>query len=243
MSARRARWVTADKKVCPTGEIGVTWLVFMMAIGNLLLGYAAALALVEPPLWSGWLQTTPRRRPATAVHDSIVEDGPAEASAEGRHTADTGETAEAARPLPTVAGLDELPADWLAQLAAEGIVAQSFVEAAAHALRLEVGRYREQLVTAECRTRAVVLDGSADELTRLASDLLYVNQDWLDKQTAAADMLTQRAGRMGDHEQAATALEQVLLDQAAQIRSVCTALESLDAAAEAESRGKQLIEQ
>src|SRR5207237_483085 len=136
-----------------------------------------------------------------------------------------------------------LPADWLAQLAAEGIVAHSFVEAAAHALRLDVGRYREQLVTAECRTSAVVLDGSSDELTRLARDLLYVNQDWLDKQTAAADMLTQRAGRMGDHEQAATALEQVLLDQAAQIRSVCTALESVDAAAETENRGKQLIDQ
>jgi diguanylate cyclase len=218
----------------------VTWFVLIVAVANVLLGYAAALSLVEPPLWSGWFPAIPRRRVA-APHDS-TEDPGHEATVR-QDTAEGGDVAESGQSLPAVAGIEELPTDWLAQLAAEGIVAQSFVEAAAHALRLEVSRYREQLVTAECRTRAVVLDGNSEELSRLASDLLYVNQDWLDKQTAAADMLTQRAGRMGDQEQAASALEQVLLDQAAQIRSVCTTLESLDAAAEVENRGKQLLEQ
>ncbi len=221
----------------------MTSFVLIVAIGNLLLGYGAALALVEPPLWNGWRRRIPRRQPAVAVRESTGEETPRQSAAAGRQVAAASEVEAGAAALPIVAGLDELPPDWLAQLAAEGIVAHSFAEAAAHALRLEVGRYREQLVTAECRTRAVMLDGNSDALARLASDLLYVNQDWLDKQTAAADMLTQRAGRMGNQEQAAAALEQVLLDQAAQIRSVCTALESLDAVAEAENCGKQLLEQ
>src|SRR4051812_11214057 len=219
----------------------MTWFVLIVAVANVLLGYAAALALVEPPLWTGWFPAMPRRRTAAPSHESTEEMGH-EALAR-QHSQEGGKVTESGQSLPAVAGVDELPTDWLAQLAAEGIVAQTFVEAAAHALRLEVSRYREQLVTAECRTRAVVLDGNSEELSRLASDLLYINQDWLDKQTAAADMLTQRAGRMGDHEQAATALEQVLLDQAAQIRTVCTALESLDATPEVENRGKQLLEQ
>ena len=70
-----------------------------------------------------------------------------------------------------------------------------------------------------------------------------MNQDWLDKQTAAADMLAKRAGCLGDHEAAAAALEQVLLDQASNIRTACTLLESPDAPAEPELRGKQLLEQ
>jgi diguanylate cyclase (GGDEF)-like protein len=70
-----------------------------------------------------------------------------------------------------------------------------------------------------------------------------LNQDWLDKETAAADLLAQRAGTLGDHENAAAALEQTLIDQASQIRASCVALESLDAAAEAENHGKLLLEQ
>ena len=139
--------------------------------------------------------------------------------------------------------MDELPADWLAQLASEGIIAQSFVEAAAHVLKLEVGRYRELLVTIECRTRTSADDRDAEDLRRLIDELRFCNQDWLDKQKSAADMLGQRSGRMGAHEQAAASLEQALLDQAAQIRAACGTLQTLDPATEAETRGKQLIEQ
>jgi diguanylate cyclase (GGDEF)-like protein len=212
-----------------------------LAIVNLALGYAAAMALTEPPLWSGWIQGWANRmQPAES---DAVTPRVAEAALDRHVEAASSDLSEATVPAPVAAGLDELPADWLAQLAAEGIVAQSFVEAAAHALRLEVGRYREQLVAAEVRTRASGDDRDVESLQRLIDSLRFVNQDWLDKQTAAADMLSQRAGRLGDHEQAAVALEQALLDQAAQIRTACGTLESLDAASEAETRCKLLLEQ
>jgi diguanylate cyclase (GGDEF)-like protein len=139
--------------------------------------------------------------------------------------------------------MDELPEDWLAQLASEGIVAQTFVEAAAHVLKLEIGQYREQLVATEYRTRMGADDRNSENLRRIIDELRYINQDWLDKQTAAADVLAQRSGRLGGHEQAAASLEQALLDQAAQIRAACGVLQTLDPATEAEARAKQLIEQ
>ncbi|HMC09693.1 MAG TPA: GGDEF domain-containing protein [Pirellulaceae bacterium] len=209
-----------------------------LAIVNLALGYAAAMALVEPPLWSGWVQGWRDRWPLAASEVAVLQ--AAESPRAGEAVKDLSDV-----PVPTAVavGLDDLPPDWLSQLAAEGIVAQTFVEAVAHVLRLEVGRYREQLVAAEVRTRASADDRDAESLRRLIDELRYVNQDWLDKQMAAADMLAQRAGRLGDHEQAAAALEQVLLDQAAQIRTACGTLQSLDAASEAENCGKQLLEQ
>jgi diguanylate cyclase (GGDEF)-like protein len=85
-------------------------------------------------------------------------------------------------------------------------------------------------------------DGDGGGLVRLVSELLALNQEWLDKQTVAADMLSQRAGRLGDHEQAATALEQALLDQAAQIRSACESLAAFDVKDELEHQGKRLLE-
>lgn len=236
----------------------MVWFVLAVAILNLAIGYGAAVALMEPPLWnewgSAWIQRpapprSARREPSPAP----VVSAPAEVTAKTsspqtaitkRELATAGsELANAAAAEPIVAGFEELPPDWLAQLAVEGIVAQSFVEATAHVLRLEVGRYREQLIVAECRVRATVADGQESDLQRLADELRYLNQDWLDKQTAAADMLGQRAGRLGDHEQAAGALEQVLLDQAAQIRGACGALQSLDIAAEAQTGAKLLVEQ
>jgi diguanylate cyclase len=224
----------------------VTWFIFMLAVANLGLGYLAALALVEPPFWSGWLA---RRTPDKAENPITPPSPSAETAAAPPHPVDANAskaplaTAAVANVPSVVAGMDELPPDWLAQLASEGIIAQSFVEAAAHVLKLEVGRYRELLVAIECRTRTSADDRDAQDLRRLIDELRFCNQDWLDKQKSAADMLGQRSGRMGSHEQAAASLEQALLDQAAQIRAACGALQSLDPATEAETRGKQLIEQ
>jgi diguanylate cyclase len=217
---------------------------FLLAILNLALGYGAALALVEPPPWSGWRQrwARPRRQPpANAAMERRGE--PSAISREMAAALAPSELADAPPVSSIITGLDELPADWLAQLAAEGIVAESFVEATAHVLRLEVSRYREQLIAAECRARALTDGDDAEAFRRLADELRYVNQDWLDKQNAAADMLGQRAGRLGDHEQAAAGLEQVLLDQAAQIRSACAILQSPEAASEMFGRGKLIGDQ
>ena len=90
---------------------------------------------------------------------------------------------------PTVAGLDELPAGWLVQLASEGIVAETFVEATAHVLRLDVSRHREQLVAAETRAKAAANRRDAATLTKLAEELRALIGQWLEGQTSAADML------------------------------------------------------
>ena len=224
----------------------MTWFIFMLAIANLGLGYLAALALVEPPFWSPWLGGKARK----IVENGTALPAPAAETAATSPRSTAADASEDTRRAPTVAnvpsvvaGMDELPADWLAQLAAEGIIAQSFVEAAAHVLKLEVGRYRELLVNIECRTRTSADDRDAEDLRRLIDELRFCNQDWLDKQKSAADLLGQRSGRMGAHEQAAASLEQALLDQAAQIRAACGTLQTLDPATEAETRGKQLIEQ
>jgi diguanylate cyclase (GGDEF)-like protein len=144
-------------------------------------------------------------------------------------------------PPVTIASVDELPPEWLEQLAQSGIVSKTYVEASAHVIRLEVGRYREQLLTAESRARANLALGDGGALQLVADDLRFINRDWLDKQSTAVEMLAQRTGRLGDHEDVAKAVEQALLDQAAQIQAVCPQLESLNFAAELESAGQQLL--
>jgi diguanylate cyclase len=110
-------------------------------------------------------------------------------------------------------------------------------------LRLDVSRHREQLVVAETRARVAAKRRDAASLTRLAVELRSLIGEWLDGQASAADMLARHNGRLGDHEQAAAALEQALLDKAAQIRAACSVLDSLPSVKEVEIRGKQLVEQ
>jgi diguanylate cyclase len=233
-------------------EQAVVSLVLAIGIVNLALGYLAAAALVEPPPWSGWQLRWPQfsrwpQQAADANDESDLPAADADFAADipppSRRTSLSEEYDLRPAVPPTLAGIDELPRDWLNQLAAQGIVAQSFVEGTAHVLRLEVGRYREQLIAAENRSRALIAAADGVGLAILIEDLRFVNQDWLEKQTAAAEMLAKRAGRLGDHEAAAEALEQVLLDQAAQVRAVGAALQALDAKSEAESGGKRLLEQ
>jgi diguanylate cyclase (GGDEF)-like protein len=212
-----------------------------VAVLNLALGYAAAAVLAESPPWSRWRWLARRgiaSGPAAAANPTAgrrvggAERAPAAKSAQP--------DAPAAR---AIACLDELPPQWLDQLAAAGVVAQSFLEGAAQVLRLEVGRYREQLVGVETRCRSLLAAADGPGLKLLTEDLLAVNQDWLDKQSAAAAMFAQRSGRMGDHEASAQALEQTLLDQAAQIRGANDLLESLNFEVDVENSGKQILEQ
>ncbi len=217
--------------------------IFILATLNLAVGYFAAVALGGPLNLGHWRLKLPALRLPKRKLKPAIDVAPKSAEL-GSSTAIVrdSDVAEPAAAAPAVAGLDELPADWLAQLAAEGVVAHSFVEGVAHAIRLDVGRYREQLVAAECRARSLAEENNGEGLERLASELLALDQEWLDKQTAAADMLGQRSGRLGDHEQAATALEQALLDQAAFIRASCTALAAFDVKDELEHKGKRLLE-
>lgn len=212
----------------------VAWVLFVGLL-NIALGYGVCAALNEPPPWSSWKLKFWRRlkrrvappKDGQPVQATLGLESPA---------------AEAlVEPPVTVASVDELPPHWLDQLAQSGIVPQSFVEASAHVIRLEVGRYREQLLTAESRARANLALGDAGALKLVADDLRFINQDWLEKQSTAVDVLAQRTGRLGDHEDVALAVEQSLLDQSAQIKTICPALESLEFATEVDGSGQQLL--
>src|SRR6476660_9299230 len=127
----------------------MVWFMLAVAVLNLALGYGAALALVEPPLWSGWRHDwlrklvpprpippqSPSREKPTLPAAPITGSSAVVAPAAGDLRNAASDLANAALAEPIVAGFDELPPDWLAQLAVEGIVAQSFVEATAHVLR------------------------------------------------------------------------------------------------------------
>ena len=214
----------------------IAW-VFLISIFNLALGYAVAATLAEPPFWAGWsapvwlLQAIKRSRsqrvesPAPSAAPVVKKEEPV-----------------LNLPQPAIAGVEELPPRWLEQLAGSGIVPKSYVEASAHVMRLDVNSYREQLLTAEGRARANLAEADAAALRVVAEDLELINKDWLAEQTSAARMLTQRSGRLGEHEQLAKAVEQALFDQAAHIRSVSKSLELLEFGADPESAGRRLLE-
>jgi diguanylate cyclase (GGDEF)-like protein len=218
----------------------MTGFVFVLAIANLFLGYFAAASLAESPPWGGFLDRLRRKvgRAGSVRLPNVFGAAGGNRSAKAVALAEVGQEGR-----PTVAGLDELPAGWLVQLASEGIVAETFVEATAHVLRLDISRHRDQLVVAETRAREAAGRRDAATLTKLASELRLLIGEWLDGQTSAAEMLAQHNGRLGDHEQAAAALEQALLDKAAQIRTASGVLDSLANVKEVEIRGKQLVEQ
>lgn len=219
----------------------VAW-VLLIGIFNLALGYSVATVLVSPSPWSGWSKRFARRLKSRAA-EFFAKRPPAESGPSGADELDTELLPEppTAQPPVTIAAVEELPAQWLEQLANSGIVSKSYVEASAQIIRLEVGRYREQLLTAEGRARASLAKGDAGALQLVAEDLRFINQDWLEIQNAAAQMLAQRSGRLGQHEETAKAVEQALLDQAEHIRSIGTALEALDFTEEVDAAGQRLL--
>ncbi len=212
--------------------------ILVIAIFNLGLGYLAAAALADDPPWGRWRWPQLRRRVARSAGRSSGTAADAPAGGDSPRIA-----SRAAAVSVTIAALEELPKQWLEQLAQAGIVAQSFLEGAAQVLRLEIGRYREQLLGIETRCRSLLAAADAPGLKLLAEDLSALNQHWHESQRAAASLFTQRAGRMGEHEASAQALEQVLLDQAAQIQAANVLLAGLNFSSDAENSGKQMLEQ
>jgi diguanylate cyclase (GGDEF)-like protein len=211
----------------------VIWFVILVALVNLGLGYLAAMALADPAPW---------RWPRAALRRDDTDSPSAEpATPEPLQAAEPESATPADANDPGIAAADELPAEWLAELAAAGVVAESYVEAAAHIVRLKVGAYREQLIAAESRVRAALAAGDGPAMALIIADLATVHHDWLERQQEAATMLRERGGREAEHGETAQALEQLLLDQAARIREVTTALGALPFSSEAESDGKQLL--
>lgn len=189
------------------------WWVLLLLF-NFLFGAGVGLVLE-------WRRSRPRPRRAGPPQDApqVVADVPGVPS----------EAAERAEPNAAPApAVEEIPAEWLETLQSEAIESKSFVEASVQVLRLEVGKYREQLVRIEDRVGACRLQPNPAALHEILDELREVNADWLCKQAEAAGHLGDRLGGLGQFEEIGGRLEDVLLDQRAQIETTCSNISVLD---------------
>lgn len=218
------------------------WAILLFAIFNLSFGFSLAVAAEQAPRlharYVAWRKQRALAQPAPPV---VVTSTPAPPPAP---------LPAPPVPLPPVPVaiepafeeqlVEELPAEWLDALESEAVVAGSFVEASVQVLRLEVGRYRNRLLEVDDQLRAFEAPPTAEELQAIADDLCTVNQDWLQKQADAAAHLGDRRGNLGAFEDAGQELENVLLDQAAQIETTLSNLSALAIAADIDDAGKKL---
>jgi diguanylate cyclase (GGDEF)-like protein len=131
-------------------------------------------------------------------------------------------------PPPDDATLHDVPQDWLDSLAGNSKKAETFVEAAVEVLRLEVGKYRAKLLTIDKQIRQCIDEPDDEVLTECLAQLKVTNEDWLAQQQHAVIHLEARQGKLGDFEAVGGGLEDVLLDQAAQIETTCSNIDMLD---------------
>jgi diguanylate cyclase (GGDEF)-like protein len=122
----------------------------------------------------------------------------------------------------------EIPNDWMDMLEEENVVAGSFVEASVQVLRLEVGKYRDELIAIDRQVRECREQPEALLIKSLLAELKEVNEDWLKQQAEAADHLSSNTGNLGDLESMGAVLSNVLMDQAAQIETMCSNVDHLD---------------
>jgi diguanylate cyclase (GGDEF)-like protein len=121
----------------------------------------------------------------------------------------------------------ELPAEWLAKLAAPEDC-RSFVEASVQSLRMDVGKYRERLVTIDGEVRQCVRSPNGDKLQTAVDQLREVNSEWMDQQAQTATFLLERRHTLGDMVHLRDRLDEVLQTQALQIKSTCANIEMFD---------------
>lgn len=122
---------------------------------------------------------------------------------------------------------DEIPTPWLEMLD-ETAQSNTFVEAAVHVLRLEVGKYRDHLIAVENALRKSTPETATDVLTAALSELRAANQDWLARQSDATEHLRSRHDGLGEMASVGHRLEAVLMDQQSQIETTANNLEHLD---------------
>jgi diguanylate cyclase len=133
-------------------------------------------------------------------------------------------TLEKAKEIP----VEELPSEWVEKLAENSVEAKSMVEASVEVLRLEVGKYRESLLQIEDEVREQIHNDDPAAMNAFRERLRAVNADWLAKQSDAAEHLSARKTNLGDFAEVGNNLEDVLLDQAAQIETTVSNIDLLD---------------
>ena len=209
--------------------------VFIVAALNLCLGYALAVYLA------------PRFglvRAAAATSTNAAQ--PSIAAAPAPHVRPEADTPVLpASPSPTfvppvLEPTPEIPQAWL-DLLDESAQSNSFVEAAVHVLKLEVGRYRDELIRIDARVRQSLAAPDAAAIDECLVELKQCNVDWLARQQEAASHLSNQQGNLGEFSSMGTSLEETLLEQTAQIETTCSNIEHLDFASDPTAGCQRLI--
>lgn len=224
-------------------------LILVFGILNIVLGYALAATLADPPLlgfapwkhWQTWKQHFSRIRPGSpviAAEDTetvplLVEEPPPlveafqlEAPAAGKEY--FVENEEPAEVLPPVAVFEELPAAWLDLLETEQLAPRWFADGLTHALRVQLAAYRQHALAAEARARLVLSQENAEAVEQLVADFRFLHHEWLARLVEGAEMLHARRGRLGPAEEAGQRLESLLYDHAARMESIDRAISDIN---------------
>lgn len=208
--------------------MGVVALVFLLGITNLGLGFGLAVLL-------RWHVEGSIARVVASPMDVPVEAAPpgSNATTDVAHIDEATETLPGLPPLarfvapPELPKTEDIPQEWL-DIIGELAQPQTFVEAAVHVLRLEVGRYRDQLARFDLQARQFLADENLESLASCLQGMRRVNEEWLTVQSDAARHLRERNGQMGALASVGNGLEETLMAQAAQIESTCSNIEHLN---------------
>lgn len=179
--------------------------VLITSILNFLLGVALALVVTA--------------RPRPRKPEALVSTPPAPTPA-----APAPEPVEVVTPQPIKFVMEDLSPAWLEKLAADSVVAKSMVEASTLVLRLEVGRYRENLVSWEDKVRGYTDAEFADKIRTPIAEVVRLNEEWLKIQTEAVNLLSGKSARLDNFREISDRLEEVLLGQTSQIESTANNL-------------------
>ncbi|QDU96167.1 GGDEF domain-containing protein [Lignipirellula cremea] len=106
--------------------------------------------------------------------------------------------------------LEQLPAEWLRLLEKQAIEPQSFLEASAQVLKLEVSDYRESLIGAEERLRHCREDSEA---AQLFDELSVANTHWMQRQREAEEQLASQRKMSGPYNKMAESISTILAGQ------------------------------
>jgi diguanylate cyclase (GGDEF)-like protein len=129
--------------------------------------------------------------------------------------------------------LGQLPGEWAKMIqsldpSGEKTVCNSAVEASVYVLKLEVGSYRHDLANIDTNVRNCLKSPDAQKLQDSVEQLKQVNDNWRSRQQEATQYLSAQKRSMGDMSPLGERLEEVLVNQTAQIDTTSGNIEMFD---------------
>jgi len=192
----------------------VVSVVFLVSILNLIFGFALAVALE-------------RRIVLYLPKRSLVPD-PGEAW-----------TPRSALPeQPPSAAQTPLPDGWVDVLDQADAECHTFAEATVHVLHLQAGAYRNDLLDVEDLVRSAVVKDNPESIRSAVQELVVLNKEWMAGLQDSVRVLAARRAEFSEHVDVGAGLESLLLDQCAEIETLCATVTSLDPTSDAEAGEK-----